>query len=95
MAVDEMQHAVMRAAEAEIGEDGIGVAGEIAIGEEQQLDEVEQLASVGACLAASPPLPPAIGSAASAALRRAYIYVSHVDIFSRSVISAMLTYSGH
>ena len=43
MAVDEMQHAVMRPAEAEILQDGIGVAGEIAIGEEQQLGEFEQL----------------------------------------------------
>ena len=38
-----MQHPVMRPAEAEILEDGIGVAGEIAIGEEQQLGEFEQL----------------------------------------------------
>ena len=43
MAIDEMQHAVMRAAEAEILQDGVGVAGEIAIGEEQQLGEFEQL----------------------------------------------------
>ena len=43
MAIDEMQHAVMGAAEIEIGEDGVGVAGEIAIGEEQQLGEFEQL----------------------------------------------------
>ena len=38
-----MQHAVMGAAEVEILQDGIGVAGEIAIGEEQQLGEFEQL----------------------------------------------------
>ncbi len=43
MAIDEMQHAVMRAAEAEILQDRVGVAGEIAIGEEQQLGEFEQL----------------------------------------------------
>ena len=43
MAIDEMQHAMMRPAEAEILEDRVGVAGEIAIGEEQQLGEFEQL----------------------------------------------------
>jgi hypothetical protein len=29
-----MQHAVMRPPQAELGEDGIGLAGEVAIGEE-------------------------------------------------------------
>jgi hypothetical protein len=43
MAIDEMQHAVMGAAEIEIGEDRVRIAGEIAIGEEQQLGELEQL----------------------------------------------------
>ncbi len=43
MPVDEMQHPVMRPAEAEILEDGVGIAGEIAIGEKQQLGEFEQL----------------------------------------------------
>ena len=43
MAIDEMQHAVMRPAEAEILEDRVGVTGEIAIGEEQELGEGEQL----------------------------------------------------
>ncbi len=43
VAIDEMQHPVMRPAEAEILEDGVGVAGEIAIGEEQELGEFEQL----------------------------------------------------
>jgi hypothetical protein len=38
-----MQHAMMRPAEAEILEDRVGVAGEVAIGEEQQLGEFEQL----------------------------------------------------
>ena len=40
IAVDEMQHAVMRAAEAELGQHLVGIADEIAIGEEQKLDEV-------------------------------------------------------
>src|SRR5690606_36454576 len=40
VAVDEMQHAMMRAAEAQPREALIGVADEVAIGEEQELDEV-------------------------------------------------------
>ena len=40
IAVDEMQHPVMGAAEAELGEHLVGVADEIAVGEEQQLDDV-------------------------------------------------------
>ena len=40
-AVDEMQHPVMGAAEAVVGEDLVGVGGEVAIGEEQQLDDRE------------------------------------------------------
>ncbi len=36
-----MQHPVMRAPEAELGERLVGVAHEVAIGEEQQLDQVE------------------------------------------------------
>ena len=39
-AVDEMQDAVMGAAEAVFGEDAVGIADEIAIGEEQKLDQV-------------------------------------------------------
>ena len=57
MAVDEMQHAVMRPAEAEILQDGIGVAGEIAIGEEQQLGEFEQLGLGQTRACARAPLP--------------------------------------
>ncbi|MEX0745902.1 MAG: hypothetical protein WD118_09910 [Phycisphaeraceae bacterium] len=38
-----MQHPVMRPAEAEILEDGVGIARKIAIGEEQKLGEFEQL----------------------------------------------------
>ena len=40
LAVDEMQHPVMGAAEAVVGEDPVGIADEIAIGEEQQFDQV-------------------------------------------------------
>ena len=40
IAVDEMQHAVVRAAEAELGQHLVGVADEVAVGEEQELDEV-------------------------------------------------------
>ena len=38
--VDEMQDAVMRPAEAVVGEDAVGIADEVAIGEEEQLDQV-------------------------------------------------------
>jgi DNA-binding response OmpR family regulator len=48
MAVHEMQHAVMRAAEADAREDLVGVADEIAIGEKQQLDQVVSGAFRGA-----------------------------------------------
>ena len=48
VAVDEMQHAVMRTSEAEGLELVIGVADEIAIGEKQQLDDVPAQARCGA-----------------------------------------------
>ena len=41
IAVDEMQHAMVRPAEAELGQNLIRIADEIAIGEEQKLDEIE------------------------------------------------------
>ena len=41
MAADEMQHAMMRAAEAVGLEQPVGVADEIPIGEEEQLDQIE------------------------------------------------------
>jgi len=41
VAVDEMQDAMMGAAEAELGQHFIGIADEVAIGEEQELDEVK------------------------------------------------------
>ena len=41
MAGDEMQHPVMRAPEAELGQRLVGVADEVPVGEEQQLDQVE------------------------------------------------------
>jgi hypothetical protein len=40
IAGDEMQDAMMRATVAELGQDGVGVTREVAIGEEQQLDEL-------------------------------------------------------
>ena len=40
-AVDEMQDAVMRAAEAVVGQDLVRIGGEVAIGEEEQLDDRE------------------------------------------------------
>ena len=48
IAVDEMQHPVMRAAEAEFRQHIVRVADEVAIGEEQQLDEVpDRLVAAG------------------------------------------------
>ena len=41
MAVDEMQHAVVRPAEAEVLQEPVGVADEVAIGEEEQLDQID------------------------------------------------------
>ena len=43
MAPDKMDHAMMGAAEAVFREDGVGLRGEIPIGEEQQLDPLTQL----------------------------------------------------
>src|SRR5204863_155280 len=43
MAIDEMQHAVMRASETELGQRRIRLPGEVAVGEEQQLDEGDEL----------------------------------------------------
>ena len=40
IAVDEMQHPVMGAAEAELFEHVVGIAHEVAVGEEQELDHV-------------------------------------------------------
>ena len=41
LAVDEMQHAVMGAAEAVVGQDLVRIGGEVAIGEEEQFDDGE------------------------------------------------------
>jgi hypothetical protein len=41
--VHEVEHAMMRAAEAEIGEHGIGLGREISIGEEQEFDAPERV----------------------------------------------------
>ena len=43
IAADEMDDAMMRPPKAEIGEDCVGVGNEIAIGEEQKLDELDDL----------------------------------------------------
>ena len=43
MAPDEVDHPVMRPAKAELRKDRVGLGGEIAIGEEQQLDAVAHL----------------------------------------------------
>src|SRR5450759_2410188 len=76
IAVDEMQHPVMGTPEGELGEHLVRIADEIAIGEEQQLDDVPD--RLGRRRRGAR----ALGQAA----RRggnlgAHIYVSHVDIF--------------
>jgi hypothetical protein len=82
IAVDEMQHAVVRAPETELGEHMIGIADEVAIGEEQQLDDVP-----GRAILAGGSL--ILGSGAVADRRNRHIfqrvsaiYVSYIDIFS-------------
>ena len=85
IAVHEMQHAMMGAAEAVFLEHRVGVAGEIAIGEEQQLDAGDEIVARGVIARAR-------GAAVSgwrgaserdiAAGRNAVgRYVSHVDLF--------------
>ena len=75
---DEVQHAMMGPAEAEILQDRIWVAGEIAIGEEQQFGVGQELrigAARGLCRRG--------GSGAALrlqGLRQRVIYVSHVDL---------------
>src|SRR5262249_34679935 len=78
MSGDEVQYAMMGAAEAEVPQNRVGVAGEVAIGEEQQFGVGQQL-SVGAAQGL------ALGSRACAPLgvqrfRQRVIYVSHVDL---------------
>jgi hypothetical protein len=77
MAIDEMQHAVMRASEAELGQRRIRLPGEVTVGEEQQLDEGDELRIGASCrrparaLINRRPMPAQeLGS-----------YVSHVDLF--------------
>src|ERR1700690_3338130 len=76
IAVDEMQHPVMGAPETELGEHLVRIADEIAIGEEQQLDDVpDRLGRRRGCARA-------LGQAAGRGGNLgAHIYVSHVDIF--------------
>jgi hypothetical protein len=77
MAIDEMQHAMMRATEAELGQHRIRLPGEVAVGEEQQLDEREEVGigirrrqSARALINRRPMPAQVLGS-----------YVSHVDLF--------------
>ena len=73
IAVDEMQHPMMGAAEIELGERIVGIADEIPIGEEQKLDDVPNR---GAILGS-----PVAGDGGRAAIDGWKIYVSHIDIF--------------
>src|SRR5450755_4795587 len=76
IAVDEMQHPVMGAPEAELGEHLVRIADEIAIGEKQQLDDVPDRLGMRRCRARA--LGQAVGRGGDLG---AHIYVSHVDIF--------------
>ena len=80
MAGDEVQHAMVGPAEAEILQDRIGVAGEIAIGEEQQFGVGERAPRRSGARPAPARRFPAGRRFASRALS-AGIYVSHVDLF--------------
>jgi hypothetical protein len=72
-----MQHPVMRPAEPELDQDGIGLAREVTVGEEQQLDEGDQLrvragrTGLACPLVSRRPMP----------AQQPRIYVSHVDLF--------------
>ena len=77
IAVDEVQHAVVGAAQAEFGQHGVGLAREVAVGEKQQLDDGDE-AGVGA---GSDACPRFRRLAARYAAQRLGIYVSHVDLF--------------
>src|SRR5262249_24403646 len=71
IAVDEMQHAVVRAAEPELGQHLVGVADEISVGKEQKLNQVPR--RLGAL----------VGNVRLGRGRPEgrHIYVSHIDIF--------------
>ena len=65
IAVDEMQHAMMRASEIGLRQDRIRIGDEVAIGEEQKLDEIHHRI---------------VGGGAQASRGERMIYVSHIDI---------------
>ena len=77
VAVDEVQHPVVRAAEPILGEHGVRLAREVAVGEKQQLDHRDE-ASLGR--RERRPFRSRSGSHAKPASRLG-IYVSHVDLF--------------
>ncbi len=79
--VDEMQHPMMGAAEAVLGQNLVGFAREIAIGEKQQLRASDKLIpALGVLLRpAYAPLGRAWNTAAAGPISR---YVSHVDLFA-------------
>ncbi len=90
MAVDEMEHPVMGPAEAEIRQDRVRVAGEVAIGEEQQLGELLQLGFGQAPPLAAREPSPRLASAALPRARGAFRSVM-LTYFLAWFMSAMLT----
>ena len=85
-AVDEMQHAVMRAAEAVVGQDLVGIGGEVAIGEEEQLDDARSRCRPRRSARFVIGLAAACCVLPSCLLRSVEIYVSIVDIILRAMV---------
>src|SRR5690606_39729648 len=78
MAIDEVQNTMMRPAEAELSQHRIGLAGKVAIGEEEQLDGSNEILPLNGLLEISCGLSMAWSGRA---YTRGCIYVSHVDLF--------------
>src|SRR5262249_25640759 len=72
IAVDEMHNSVMRAAEAEFGQDLVGIADEVAIREKKEFNDIPD-GFTG--------LPRFAGFRLGGSARGERIYVSHIDIF--------------
>ena len=77
IAVDEVENAVMRPAQSELGKHRVRLPREVAIGKEQQLDDRDE---AGVWRGRGCFLRPVAGRQAYAA-QRLGIYVSHVDLF--------------
>src|SRR5262249_56846728 len=79
--IDEVQDAVMRAAKTVFREDGIGLAGEVAVGEKQELDEGDELGIGGGQGGRRGQQSRLLLTTRLARTLELRIYVSHVDLF--------------